>query len=67
MQALGLRDLHAAELGPPLVEGGVAETPIAATFPDSHARLRLPQGPNDLSLAALILLPLHHSSDNGLN
>jgi hypothetical protein len=33
-QPLGIGDVHASVLGPPLVEGGVAEAAFAAQLPD---------------------------------
>lgn len=49
-QALGFRDLHAAEPGAPLVESGVAETAVAAQLLDRHAGFGLLEEPNDLFL-----------------
>ena len=44
--ALGFRHLHAAELGAPLVESGIAEAAVAAQLLDRHTRFGLPQEPN---------------------
>ncbi|MDR7152054.1 hypothetical protein J2W49_004030 [Hydrogenophaga palleronii] len=59
--ALGFRDLHAAELGAPLIERGIAETAIAAQLLDRHAGLGLPQEPDDLFLGESALLHVRHS------
>lgn len=62
-QPLSLRDLHAAELGAPLVERRTAEVPAAATILDGKPRLGLSQEPNDLFLPESALLDVRHSPD----
>ncbi|MBB2777877.1 UNVERIFIED_ORG: hypothetical protein HNP28_003219 [Comamonas terrigena] len=55
-QPLGIRGLHAAILGPPLVEGGVAEAALPAQLLDRQAGLGLPEKPDDLFCSSVNLL-----------
>ena len=47
-QSLGVRHIHTAVLGAPLVEAGVTEAVLAAQLLHRHASFRLPQKANDL-------------------
>ena len=47
-QALGVFDLHAAVLGPPLVEAGRAEAVLASQLSHRHPGIRLLDEPDDL-------------------
>lgn len=60
-QLLGIRGLHATELGAPLVERCIAETALAAQFLDRHPRLCLLEEANDLLFGESALLHIHHS------
>jgi hypothetical protein len=60
-QALGLIDLHAAELGALLVKRRVAETAVAAQLLDRHAGLGLLEEADDLFLGESALLHVRHS------
>jgi hypothetical protein len=60
-QALGFRDLHAAELGAPLVKRRIAEAAIAAQLLDRHAGLGLLEEADDLFLGESALLHVRHS------
>src|SRR5574343_1365785 len=48
-----LRDIHATELGAPLVERGVREAALAADLSHRHAGLGLLEEPDDLFLSEL--------------
>src|SRR6188768_2764154 len=55
-QPRGFASLHAAELGTPLVERRIAEPVLPAQLLDCHARLGLPQEPDDLLVGEPALL-----------
>ena len=61
LQAVGLIGLHAAVLGAPFVERGLAESALAANVLDQQASLCLLQEPNDLLLRESTLLHVRHS------
>jgi hypothetical protein len=54
-------DIHAAELGAPLVKRGFAASAFATYLLDGHADLGLLDEPNDLLFAESALLPIRHS------
>jgi hypothetical protein len=60
-RALGFSDLHAAELGAPLVKRRIAEATVAAQLLDWHTGLDLLEEPDDLFLGESALLHVHHS------
>ena len=61
LEPLGLGHIHAAELGAPLVERGVAEAPFAAQLLDRHPSIGLLQETDDLLFAVSALLHVRHS------
>ncbi len=60
-QPPGVVHVHAAVLGTPLVEGGVAEAALAARLLDRHAGLDLLEEPDDLFLAVFAASHVRHS------
>jgi hypothetical protein len=60
-QPLGVRHVHPAVLGSPLVEGGVAEAALAAQLLDPHAGRSLLDEPDDLYFCESALLYVRHS------
>lgn len=61
LETLGVGRFHAAELGPPLVERGVAEAAFAAQLLDGHPRFGLFEEANDLFFRESALLHVRHS------
>ena len=60
-QPFGLADIHAAVLGSPFVEAGIAEAVFAAQFFNWHAGFGLPQEANDLLFAVFAGSHVRHS------
>ena len=61
LQPLGVGNIHAPELGAPLVESGIAEAAFTAQLLDWHPCIGLLQETDDLLFAVSALLHVRHS------
>ncbi len=60
LQPFSVGHIHTAELDSPLVEGGVAESPLAAQLLDRHPGIGLFQETDHLFFAESALLDVRH-------
>ena len=60
-EPLRFKDIHAAKLGSPFVETGIAESVLFAQVFERHARLHLLQEANDLLFAVFALSHTYYS------